>query len=67
MNAGISFRVGKGGNGMLLTKTALATAVKQQNIVIHQQEERIRQLERENKARDAKLAEVLQALAQVKR
>ena len=67
MNAGISFRIGKGGNGMLLTKTALATAVKQQNIVIHQQEERIRQLERENKARDAKLAEVLQALAQVKR
>ena len=67
MNAGISFRVGKGGTGMLLTKTALATAVKQQNIVIHQQEERIRQLERENKARDAKLAEVLQALAQVKR
>ena len=67
MNAGISFRIGKGGNGMLLTKTALATAVKQQNIVIHQQEERIRQLERENKVRDAKLAEVLQALAQVKR
>ncbi|WP_288839671.1 YadA-like family protein [uncultured Megasphaera sp.] len=67
MNAGISFRVGKGGTGMLLTKTALVTAVKQQNIVIHQQEERIRQLERENKARDAKLAEVLQALAQVKR
>ena len=67
MNAGISFRIGKGGNGMLLTKTALATAVKQQNIVIHQQEERIRQLERENKARDAKLAEVLQVLAQVKR